>query len=888
MHDEEPTQHEGGISGPPTAALSPLTGRQVSHYRVAEFLGGGGMGVVYRAEDSRLGRMVALKFLAPELGRDPIAKARFLNEARAASALEHPNVCTVLDMGETEEGLLFLAMPLYTGESLESRLARGPLPVNEALDIATQVARGLAKAHQSGIVHRDVKPANLFLTEDGVVKVLDFGIAKLIGESVLTRAGSLLGTPFYMAPEQTRGQEVDARADVWSLGAVLYQMLTGRCPFAGGSDAAVVYAVLHRDPEPLAHLRPEVPPEIARIVARMLEKEPERRYADAGEALAELRRAQGLASATISRVPADRNPRRRVGLVVILGLALAAATLVGILAGRRLGQAPGPQPKDFKQLTDYPGTETFPSLSPEGTYFVYARSVAGNSDIFLQRVSGSNPQNLTPDSPADDTQPAYSPDGQQIAFRSERDGGGIFLMGATGESVHRLTDFGFNPAWSPDGRQIAVGTESALDPASRESNSQISIIDLTAQARRPLPVGDGLQPSWSPHGWRIAYWGLKGAEAHRAIFTIAADGSQAPRTVIEDDKYNWSPAWSPEGKFLYFASNRSGSMNLWRIAIDERTGKTQGDPEPLATAAEWSALPSFSHDGRNLVYATAFSRSFLELLAFDPERGQPVGGATVVYQGSPQVGACDVSPDGRWFVYRAGSPHEDLFLIRTDGRERLQLTDDPARDRSPRWSPDAKNILFYSSRSGKYEAWTIRPDGSAPTQVTHLPHDVYSPVWSPDGNQIAFTYDPQGVAILDLTQPRSALRFLPSVEGGKVFARVSWSRDGKFLAGQLLLPDGSPVPGVVLWSLENNTYRRLTSTGIDPVFFPDGKRILFTEPDAIRLVEVISGKLQTLSTPPPIFSYVGASVGLDGRTLCLVRTSHEGDIWKMSLVEAGH
>src|SRR5262249_13117023 len=240
------------------AAGSPLVvpGRTVSHFRLGRPLGGGGMGVVYTAEDLQLGRAVALKFLAPELVRDPVSKTRFLTEARAASALDHPNLCTLLEVGETEEGLLFLAMPRYEGESLVRLLARGPLPLEQALDLATQIARGLAKAHYHGIVHRDVKPANLFLTADGVVKILDFGIAKLMGEAGPTRRGVLLGTPAYMSPEQTRGEEVDARADVWSLGVVLYEMLAGRRPFAGGSDEAVIYAVLHQTPAPLGDRRP--------------------------------------------------------------------------------------------------------------------------------------------------------------------------------------------------------------------------------------------------------------------------------------------------------------------------------------------------------------------------------------------------------------------------------------------------------------------------------------------------------------------------------------------------------------------------------------------------------------------------------------------------------
>ena len=880
--DNEPTRREIGLRIPAAADSSKLTGRTVAHFRIGEPLGSGGMGVVYQAEDIRLGRPVALKFLAPELVRDPSAKERFLTEARAASALDHPNLCTILEVGESEDGLLFLAMPLYAGESLERRIARGPLPIEEALEIASQTAHGLAKAHQPGIVHRDVKPGNLFVTSDGVVKVLDFGIAKLMGEVGPTRLGAVLGTPAYMAPEQTRGEPVDARADVWSLGVVFYEMLAGRRPFTGGSGAAVVHAVLHETPEPLVRLRPEVPADIERIVSRMLAKAPEERYANAAEALADLRNAQDRPTTGSLSPPSIRRPRRRLAWAALGAVVIAAGIIVSLLVWRGRGVEPAFIPEKIVRLTDLEGRETFPSLSPDGTFFVYAKSVEGNFDLFSQRVAGGNPRNLTEDSPADDTQPAFSPDGQQIAFRSERDGGGIFVMGATGEAPRRLTDFGFNPAWSPDGREIAVATEGVSNPKTRFSDSRIFRIDVATGTQRSLPVHDGVQPAWSPHGLRIAFWSVAQPGSRRVILTIPLDGGP-PFTVIDDAFYNWSPAWSPDGSSLYFASDRGGSMNLWKVAIDERSGRVMGAPQPVTTSSEWSALPSLSRDGRRLVYATDSSRSFVELVPFNPETGRVEGSPSLVYQGARSILSCDISPDGEWLALWATSPAEDLLLIRSDGSNLRPLTNDFARDRTPYWSPDGKRILFASNRSGKYEAWTIRPDGSGLTQVTHLPDQpINYPFWAPDGKQIGFKYGSRGTALLDL-RPQSRPRVLAPVEDGQVFAGVSWSGDGRLLAGILTRQDGWSAGGIILWSLSDNTYRRLSKAGFNPIFFRSKTQLLFREVDTLRLVDEETGDVRTVLSPPAYSSFKWVKVGPRDKILCTVRATDEGDIWSLAL-----
>ncbi len=310
-----------------------MIGQTISHYKITRQLGAGGMGVVYEAVDTKLDRTVALKFLPPESTRDPDAKARFVHEAKAASALDHNNVCVIHEIDETDDGQLFLAMACYRGETLKDRISAGPLPLNEALDITRQVAEGLAKAHEGDIVHRDIKPANIFLTEDGVAKILDFGLAKLEGQTLLTKTGTTLGTAGYMSPEQARGDASDQRTDLWCLGVVLYQMVSGRMPFPGDQQQAIVYGILNLDPDPVTGLRTGVPMELERIIGKCLAKDPKERYQSAEELLADqlrLRREMAPDSTVTMQTQGVKAKRRpwpwmigslfAVVLVVALGI----------------------------------------------------------------------------------------------------------------------------------------------------------------------------------------------------------------------------------------------------------------------------------------------------------------------------------------------------------------------------------------------------------------------------------------------------------------------------------------------------------------------------------------------------------------------------------------
>jgi len=722
-----------------------------------------------------------------------------------------------------------------------------------------------------------------------------------------------------MSPEQARGQHFDSRSDLFSLGVVMYELIAGRAPFAGESSADVVAAILDREPPSLARFTPEVPDALQWIITKALRKDCEERYQTARELLTDLKTLRqrlefekelersidsgevkpGSVPGSAARLSAGGTaPKawlRLQGVKVTLALGAVAALMAMwfllLRPGSQIKETPTPlKSATFTQLTNQPGREYFSSLSPDGKSLIYASRASGNWDIYLQRVGGSNPTNLTKDSPDDDTQPAFSPDGERIAFRSEREGGGIYVMGATGESVIRVSDSGYNPAWSPDGEQIVVAEEKIIQPLIRlASTSQLWTINIKSGERRLITKGDALQPSWSPHGYRIAYWSRpREAGQGEDIWTIPAGGGEAV-AITKDLATDWNPVWSPDGKYLYFCSNRGGSMNIWRVPIDEKSGAVLGQPEAVTTmgAATSAQHLSFSRDGRRLAYAALEEIRNLRKVAFDPVTGKTVGEPVSLTRGSMQLWFPDPSPDGEWLTCYSMGQQRHIFIIRTDGSGLRDLTDDVHRYQWPRWSPDGKRIAFSSSRTGKNELWVINRDGSGLQQLTQNSGAHYSP-WSPDGTKIAYaTHIPKNDCVI--FQPGKAWseqtpeHLTPLSDPSSVFEAWSWSPDGKRLAGVRHLASAAHA-GIGVYDLESKKYDWLTDFGDWPLWLNDNWHLLFVNHGKILLFDTKTRKYQpVLSITDEDVDIGSPGLSRDNRVMYFTYVAAEADIWLLTL-----
>jgi len=781
-----------------------MIGKTISHYRILDKLGEGGMGVVYKARDTQLDRLVAIKVLPADKVVDPERRLRFAQEAKAASALNHPNIVTIYDIGTTD-GDEFIVMEFVAGQTLDRLIPRGGLRVGELLKYAIPVADALARAHAAGIVHRDLKPGNIMISEEGLVKLLDFGLAKLSDlhdatDAELTRPmrpeteeGSILGTVSYMSPEQAEARRVDARSDIFSFGAVLYEMATGHRAFLGRSKISTLAAILQSDPKPAAQLQSGLPRDLQKIIRRCLRKDPAWRYQSAADlkiSLYDLQREteSGEPEAAPAAPPSPRPSLRwqRWIAALALGLAIGAVgTWWFASRGERRTAFYGP----VKPLTTYSGLEHEPALSPDGNQvaFVWDGEKRDNFDIYVRLVQGGAALRLTTD-PAEDHAPSWSPDGGRLAFFR---GNAIYIIPALGGVERRLVpfprgNFPVSPlSWSPDGKFLAF--------SGSEDSSAASIWVVSTESGEPHRVSTppkgylyDISPAFSPDGRTLAFVRARDTYSRAVILQdMNRDGTPQvnQREATGYDRTLQDLTWQADGRGLILTVQQSlEHYGLWRLTLAgalqplgvesddvrwpsvSRTGNRlayekrrtdyniyrmdgpgpDGGPRPydqchVAIVVDSTAIdrePMLSPDGRRFVF-NSNRTGFNEIHVADVSGANQVALTAI---GPTAMGSPRWSPDGQTVVFdRYENGHSMIYAVSAEGGKPHHLTNDPTSDIRPSFSRDGKWIYFTSNRTGRREIWKIPSGGGPAQQVTRNFAD--EPFESPDGNLLYYTGD---------------------------------------------------------------------------------------------------------------------------------------------------
>jgi Tol biopolymer transport system component len=882
--------------------LVAMVGTTVAHYHIVSKLGEGGMGVVYKAEDLTLGRVVALKFLFKKATLDSARLERFEREARAAAAINHPVICTVYEIGD-QDGSPWIAMELLEGATLEEQMHAAPLEMSRIVDFAIEIADGLDAAHSHGIVHRDLKPANLFVTSRGSIKILDFGLARIqtkrmavaatLGPNATsdnvfqTNPGTIMGTVAYMSPEQARGEEADARSDLFSLGIVLYQMVTGKTPFRGGDSASLLASLLRDTPDPPSTLNAEIPPSLEVIISRLLEKDAGLRFQSAADLRSELKRLQrgvsttsasGLSFAPLSApasIPPGRagpaipgkEPRAHFAGRYRMALAMTAAGVLALAAVLAVWMHEPRQPEPAMQIVPFTGSsglEDDLAFSPNGQQAAYTwdGGTGGDPHVFIKLIGAGSALALSSDAPAD-TSPEWSPDGRYVAYAHTASPMEIFTVPSLGGTKRLVTSIvpaapdqdSRVLAWSADGLSLLVS-----DRASANEPAAIFSVSLQNGQKRRLTSppssgwGDG-DPELSPDGRTLAFIRWEN-DSVGDIYTAPLSGG-APRRITNDGKRIGGLAWSSDAETIVFSSTRGALPGLWRISAKG------GMPEPLAGVGADAWAPSISHAGNLLAY-THQSENVNIWRVPGPGGAGPKTPLKIIASPRQQTSAV-YSPDGQRIAFSSDRTGTfEIWVSDADGSHPLQLTSfgGPITG-TPHWSPDGKSIVFDSRPGGHAAIFVISASGGEPRQLTAGTSDDIVPDWSHDGREIYFT-----------SSRTVGQQIWKMPAGGGSAVQVTHS--GGFVAAES--PDGSWLyfgkPGGGIWrmptaggeekSVLNRGTGRYWTVTRDGVYFLDLSNAAHP---GIKLLDPATGLIKSLGTleKPVDWGYSGLSVSTDGK-----------------------
>jgi len=844
-----------------------LIGRSLGSYELLSRLGAGGMGEVYQARDTRLDRTVALKILPAVFATDEERMRRFICEAKAASALNHPHVATIYEIGEAG-GRNFIAMEYVEGQTLAARINGHPLEVGEIVGIGSQIADALDEAHSKGIIHRDIKPANVMINLRGQVKVLDFGLAKIhrsaeqpiAGNGVTlakTEPGVVMGTLPYMSPEQALGREVDHRTDIFSLGVMLYQMATGRLPWSATNSSGLLDLILHAQPEAMARFNHDAPAEFERIVRKCFEKEPEARYQTIKELLEDL---EALRSSLVGPRATAKNggiggriKRHQIGLA----LAMIALILTTIIVAyppswiHRRSQTAQPAIRPLKRLTFDPGLQSEPTWSPNSDFIAYSSDRNGNFDIWVQPISGGDPIQVT-HSPEHDWQPDWSPDGSQIVFRSERDGGGLFIVPAFGGHERKIYAFGAYPRWSPDGAKILFGV----------TGFQPKVYVGTLDGQSPREV----QPEflsdfanlyaffWHPDGQQVSLYGEKRIEEW-SHWLAPLTGGQPKKSELDPEVEKQfrehqlegvtSGRWAPSGRNIYFSTVSLGLRDIWKVTVDPQTSRWVAGPERLTVGLGSDTDFALSADGNRLAFTMRVETIRAWSLPFDADAGRIKGQGQPITSTGMIPGEINLTPDGKKIAYTAyhpGSRKSELWeKSLDDGREKLLATRTQYTRTfcTPSWSRDGARIAYQfcdpDTQKNGPQILTKPPGGGDEQIIASGAYDLITD-WTADGKWVLATTDRKSpgrygsLCLYPLSAAPHAetqMRMITSSQKYQLF-QARFSPDGRWICF-LELKSGADAT-IYVMPASGGEWTPITdgqSWDDKPHWSPDGKTIYF-------------------------------------------------------------